>query len=270
MKSIFKISLIALALTGLSACNQEDTTKTAASVEATQAKTTLTTPEQKESYSIGASIGSYMANHIAEQEKLGMPVDKKLIINGFSNGLDGKLQLTEEEMQTVLQSLDQKLNEKRKVESEASSKKSIESGKQFMEENATKADVKTTKSGLQYEVLKEGKGSHPKATDTVEVNYRGTLIDGTEFDSSYTRGETAKFPLDRVIPGWTEGVQLMNEGAKYKFVIPSELAYGDRDTGTIPANSTLVFEVELVKIDKTANEAKKTEKLVNASKAASK
>lgn len=270
MKSIFKISLIALALTGLSACNQDDMSKTAASVEASQTKTTLTTPEQKESYSIGASIGAYMANHIAEQEKLGMPVDKKLIITGFSNGLDGKLQLTEEEMQTVLQSLDKKLNEKRQVEATAAAKKSIEAGKKFLEDNAKNPDVKTTKSGLQYEVLKEGKGPHPKSTDTVEVNYRGTLIDGTEFDSSYTRGETAKFPLDRVIPGWTEGVQLMNEGAKYKFVIPAELAYGDRDTGTIPANSTLVFEVELVKIDKAAAETKTAQPAKATVKAASK
>lgn len=264
MKSIFKISLVALALTGLSACHQETATKATSSVEAAQ--TTLQTSEQKESYSIGASIGAYMANHISEQEKLGMPVNKKLIIEGFSNGLDGKMLLNEKEMQEVLQSLDQKLNEKRVAESESMAKKTIDAGKKFMEENAKNPKVKTTQSGLQYEVLKEGEGSHPKATDIVEVNYRGTLVDGTEFDSSYKRGETVKFPLDRVIPGWTEGVQLMNTGAKYKFVIPSNLAYGDRDTGTIPANSTLVFEVELVKIDKANNEAPKTEAHAKAEK----
>ncbi|MGI2257968.1 FKBP-type peptidyl-prolyl cis-trans isomerase [Shewanella sp. GXUN23E] len=254
MKAIYKFSLVALAIAGLAGCNQEQAKETPAQAAQTAA-VSLTTPEQKESYSIGASIGAYMSNHIAEQESLGMPVDRKLIIEGFSNGLDNKLQLTEEEMQTVLQSLDQKLNDKRMAQAEALANKTLEEGKKFLEENAKKEGVKTTDSGLQYEVLTEGTGEKPAATDTVEVNYRGTLIDGTEFDSSYKRGESIKFPLNRVIPGWTEGVQLMPVGSKYKFVIPAELAYGDRDTGTIPANSTLVFEVELLGIDKPAAEA---------------
>jgi FKBP-type peptidyl-prolyl cis-trans isomerase len=110
--------------------------------------------------------------------------------------------------------------------------------------------VKTTASGLQYKVLKEGSGKSPKATDTVQVNYRGTLIDGTEFDSSYKRGEPIEFPLNGVIKGWTEGVQLMKEGAKYQFTIPSKLAYGERGTpgGPIPGDATLIFEVELLKV----------------------
>ncbi|MGL4474884.1 MAG: FKBP-type peptidyl-prolyl cis-trans isomerase [Shewanella sp.] len=246
MKSIFKYSLVALALTGLTACNQE---QDASSVAATSA-TTLTTPEQKESYSIGASIGAYMSGHIAEQEALGMPVDKKLIIEGFSNGLNSELKLTEEEMQTVLQDLDKKLNDKRMTEAKALADKSAADSKAFLEANAKNAGVKVTESGLQYEVLVEGKGAKPSAEDTVEVNYLGTLTDGTKFDSSYDRGEPIKFPLNRVIPGWTEGVQLMSVGSKYKFVIPAELAYGDRDTGTIPPNSTLVFEVELLGVEK--------------------
>jgi len=107
-----------------------------------------------------------------------------------------------------------------------------------------------TASGLQYEVLQKGTGASPKAADTVEVHYRGTLLDGTEFDSSYKRGETIEFPLNRVIPGWTEGVQLMQEGAKYRFAIPSNLAYGERGTpgGPIPPNATLIFEVELIAV----------------------
>ena len=119
-----------------------------------------------------------------------------------------------------------------------------------MKENAKKEGVKTTASGLQYKVLKEGEGKSPKATDRVEVHYRGTLLDGTEFDSSYKRGETITFPLNGVIPGWTEGVQLMKEGAKYQFTIPSKLAYGERGTpgGPIPANATLIFDVELIKV----------------------
>jgi FKBP-type peptidyl-prolyl cis-trans isomerase len=126
----------------------------------------------------------------------------------------------------------------------------LEKGEAFLKENAKKEGVKTTASGLQYKVLKEGSGKNPKATDTVQVNYRGTLTNGTEFDSSYKRGEPIEFPLNGVIPGWTEGVQLMKEGAKYQFFIPSKLAYGERGTpgGPIPGNAALIFEVELLKV----------------------
>lgn len=243
MKSISKLSLVALAVVGLTACNQE---------EAVAKKVELNTAEQKEAYSVGASIGKYMSGHIKEQEELGFAVDRALIIQGFSDGLGDTTTLTEEEMQTVLQGLDQKLNEKRLAQAEELAAKAVAEGQKFLEENKAKAGVTTTESGLQYEVLTAGEGDKPAAEDTVEVHYKGTLIDGTEFDSSYSRGETAKFPLNRVIPGWTEGVQLMPVGSKYKFVIPSELAYGERDTGTIPANSTLVFEVELISIEKAA------------------
>ncbi|UCX05807.1 FKBP-type peptidyl-prolyl cis-trans isomerase [Shewanella glacialimarina] len=246
MKSIYKLSLVALAVVGLTACNQE---------EAVAKKVELTTEAQKEAYSVGASIGKYMSGHIKEQEELGFAVDRTLIIQGFSDGLVDTTDLTEEEMQTVLQGLDQKLNDKRLEQAETLAAKAIEEGQKFLSDNKAKEGVVTTESGLQYEVLTAGEGDKPAAEDTVEVHYRGTLTDGTEFDSSYTRGEPAKFPLNRVIPGWTEGVQLMSVGAKYKFVIPAELAYGDRDTGTIPANSTLVFEVELISIEKAPAEA---------------
>ena len=244
MKSIYKLSLVALAVIGLSACNQEE--------KATNASTNveLTTEAQKEAYSVGASIGRYMSGHIKEQEELGLPVDRTLIVTGFTNGLNDQLKLTEEEMQTILQSLDKKLNDKRTEQSKAIAAKNLEDSKKFLEENKAKPGVVTTESGLQYEVLTPGSGEKPAAEDTVEVDYVGTLIDGKEFDSSYKRGETAKFPLNRVIPGWTEGVQLMPVGAKYKFVIPANLAYGERDTGTIPPNSTLIFEVELKSIEK--------------------
>ncbi|NOS89354.1 MAG: FKBP-type peptidyl-prolyl cis-trans isomerase [Methylococcaceae bacterium] len=122
-------------------------------------------------------------------------------------------------------------------------------GKTFLAENAKKTNIKTTASGLQYEVLTAGTGkTNPKATDTVTVHYKGTTIDGKEFDSSYSRNEPTSFPLNRVIPGWTEGVQLMTEGAKYRFYIPSELAYGEQGAGPIAPNSTLIFDVELIKI----------------------
>ena len=119
---------------------------------------------------------------------------------------------------------------------------------EFLNQNKDKEGVKTTSSGLQYKVIKEGTGKSPGAQSMVEVHYKGTLIDGTEFDSSYKRNQTAKFPLDQVIPGWTEGVQLMKEGATYEFYIPSNLAYGDRNLPNIPAGSTLIFTVELIKV----------------------
>ena len=122
-------------------------------------------------------------------------------------------------------------------------------GQRFLKENATKPGITTTASGLQYKVLKEGTGRSPKATDVVVVNYRGTLINGKEFDSSYKSGKPIEFPLNRVIPGWTEGVQLMKEGAKYEFYIPPNLAYGSRGAGgVIGPDESLIFEVELLKV----------------------
>ena len=125
----------------------------------------------------------------------------------------------------------------------------LEKGDTYLKENAAKPGVHTTASGLQYEVLREGTGRKPESTDKVQVNYRGTLLDGTEFDSSYKRGQPATFPLNQVIKGWTEGVALMKEGAKYRFVIPSKLAYGQRGAGSmIGPDETLIFEVELLKV----------------------
>lgn len=125
----------------------------------------------------------------------------------------------------------------------------LEQGQAFLKTNASKPGVKTTPSGLQYLVLEEGKGKSPKATDTVLVHYKGNLLDGTEFDSSYKRNEPISFPLNGVIPGWTEGVQLMKEGGKIRLFIPSNLAYGSRGAGgVIPPDSTLVFDIELLKV----------------------
>ena len=135
------------------------------------------------------------------------------------------------------------------VVSGATAQSGLQEGQRFLKENATKPGVSTTSSGLQYKVLKEGTGRSPKATDVVVVNYRGTLINGKEFDSSYKSGKPIEFPLNRVIPGWTEGVQLMKEGAKYEFYIPPNLAYGSRGAGgVIGPDETLIFEVELLKV----------------------
>ena len=125
----------------------------------------------------------------------------------------------------------------------------LEKGKAFLAENATKPDVKQTASGLQYILLEPGKGKTPKATDVVKVNYRGTLLDGTEFDSSYTDGEPVTFPVNGVIPGWQEALQLMPVGSKWQLYVPSNLAYGERGQGPIPPNATLIFDVELLGIE---------------------
>ncbi|MBP5771881.1 MAG: FKBP-type peptidyl-prolyl cis-trans isomerase [Bacteroidaceae bacterium] len=155
---------------------------------------------------------------------------------------DGKLAMSHREAQALL-------NEYFDKQARQQAQVAIAEGKVFLEENAKREGVITTKSGLQYIVLTEGTGRNPKATDKVRCHYEGTLINGTVFDSSYKRGEPADFPLNGVIPGWTEGVQLMKEGAKYRFFIPYLLGYGERGAGSsIPPYSTLIFDVELIKI----------------------
>ena len=157
---------------------------------------------------------------------------------GFRDGYEGKKSaLTPEQMQQVL--IDYQKAQEDKMKND---------GIKFLADNAKKKDVKTTASGLQYKVVTPGTGKSPKATDVVEVNYEGKLIDGTVFDSSYERGEPIEFPLNQVIPGWTEGLQLMKEGGKYEFYIPSELAYGELGNQGIAPNSTLIFTVELLAV----------------------
>ena len=161
----------------------------------------------------------------------------------------GDLKLGDAEAQQIVQEFFAKQEEKQKAEAAEKGKAAKQDGEKFLAENGKKEGVITTASGLQYQVLREGNGQSPKATDTVECHYEGTLIDGTKFDSSYDRGQTATFPLNQVIAGWTEGLQLMKEGGKYRFFIPYELGYGERGAGaSIPPFSTLVFDVELVSV----------------------
>ncbi len=210
----------------------------------------LKTEMQKYSYSMGSLITS-------DVKKIVPIIDGK----AFSKGMEHKLN----EQKTLLSmkemfSTQKKINEqKMKMLAKQKQAKSATTntqgankkmdGKMFLEENKKKAGVKVTPSGLQYKVVQEGTGKSPISTDVVEVHYKGTLIDGTEFDSSYKRQATASFPLNRVIQGWTEGLQLMKEGATYEFYIPSQLAYGERGAGSsIPPNATLIFQVELIKV----------------------
>jgi FKBP-type peptidyl-prolyl cis-trans isomerase len=170
-------------------------------------------------------------------------VDYKLLLEGIKAQAEGEETLmTLDEAGAALSASQQKINEAKFAGVKAS-------GATFLAENAEKEGVTTTESGLQYTVITEGEGVKPKATDTVTVHYRGTLLDGTEFDSSYSRDQPASFGLNQVIPGWTEGVQLMNIGSKYKFFVPYKLGYGDRGAGqSIGPYETLIFEVELLEI----------------------
>jgi len=199
--------------------------------------------KDKASYSIGVDIGMNF-------KKQNMDLNADALAAGAKDALNGKPQVSPNEVREIMTQWQKEFGEKQKV----MATKNQADGEKYLVENKKKEGVKTTASGLQYKSLKEGAGPQPKASDTVTVNYRGTLIDGTEFDSSYKRGEPATFPLNGVIKGWTEGLQLMKKGSKFQFVIPPNLAYGERAVGAdIGPNSTLVFDVEL--LDVKAGEA---------------
>ncbi len=195
----------------------------------------INTEMEKVSYSLGVNIASSL-------KQQGWELDAKSLSDAFVDVFNGnKLLIDEKEASSILQNYQQKIANK-------TLEKNSTLGKEFLEKNAKKDGVITTSSGLQYKVLKEGDGDSPKETDKVEVHYHGTLIDGTVFDSSVDRGESITFPVNGVIPGWVEALQLMKTGAKYKLFIPSDLAYGNRGQGKIGPNSTLIFEVELISI----------------------
>lgn len=239
-------AIAVLSVLGLTACGEksEETQSTTTATSAAE----LDTPISRQSYSIGASMGSFALNRQEQLEGLDMALDMEIVRKGFNDALNGEPAMSMEEMQTIIRNSDQEVRAKQEAMAKQDAEKNIAAGQAYLVQNAEKEGVTVTESGLQYEVIVEGTGAKPAATDIVKVHYKGTLIDGTEFDSSYSRGEPAEFPLNRVIPGWTEGVQLMSEGSKFKFVIPAELAYGERATGSITPNSTLIFEVELLDI----------------------
>lgn len=204
---------------------------------------TLDTPEKRLSYGIALRMGERMKSD-------GMSLDVDAYALGMQDAFDGtEAKLTDEEINAEMVAFQEKLEAERNAEREASATANGEAGTAFLAENAKRDGVMVTESGLQYEVIEAGDGNSPTTEDTVEVHYRGTLIDGTEFDSSYSRGQTVSFGVTQVIAGWTEALQLMKEGAKYKLYIPSELAYGAAGAGQmIGPNATLIFDVELVSI----------------------
>ncbi|MBI1900245.1 MAG: FKBP-type peptidyl-prolyl cis-trans isomerase [Planctomycetia bacterium] len=232
---MFRLCLAAGLLLISAAALAQDPAKTPAKTAAKQppAPPDPKALEENASYLIGQDFGKNLANAMKQYG-----LDQTALMKGFQDGLVGKNQLKEEEIPTIM-----------KAFFELYSQKVKKSGEDFLAANKKKEGVVTTKSGLQYKVVKQGKGKTPKATDIVEVHYRGTLIDGTEFDSSYAQGQPIKLRLNQVIKGWTEALQLMKEGDKWQLAIPTELAYGGQPpAAAIPPNAALLFEVELIAV----------------------
>lgn len=220
----------------LSACNHEDSAKK---------EIKLDNQTNKASYSIGVQFGTQML-------QIKDMINTDAIIKGFHDGIAGTdTQLTQEEMQTTMQAFQKSMMEVQKAKQAELAKSGKAEGDKYLADNKVKEGVKTTESGLQYMVMTEGKGKMPKDSDTVVTHYTGTTIDGKVFDSSVKRNAPATFPVNGVIKGWTEALQLMKVGAKWKLFIPSELAYGERGAGAnIGPNQVLIFEIELLEIKK--------------------
>jgi FKBP-type peptidyl-prolyl cis-trans isomerase FklB len=214
----------------------------------------LKTAKQKRSYAIGADIGKKVGGQLKAQS---VELDPAMVARGMRDALSGvKPAMTDDEIRTTLTELRTQLQQKQAAVAQEASAKNKQEGEAFLAANKGKEGVMALPSGLQYKVLKQGDGKKPLATDTVQCNYRGTLIDGTEFDSSAKHGGApATFPVNGVIKGWTEALQLMPVGSKYQLFIPSDLAYGDRGMGgSIGPGATLIFEVELVSIQEKAQD----------------
>jgi FKBP-type peptidyl-prolyl cis-trans isomerase FklB len=228
--------ILTFPLLALSACQQPSEPETTA---AAAPEPTLESDEQKASYGLGYSV----IGNVRAQFGDGIEIDA--FRAGMSDALDDLPQkVTPEEMQRAIAVM----GEKQQQAAQAAAATALEAGETFLAENGQRDGVVTLESGLQYEVLQAAEGDKPGPTDMVTTHYEGRLIDGTVFDSSVARGEPATFPLNRVIPGWTEGLQLMSVGSKWRLYVPAELGYGDRGAGQIPPNSTLVFDVELLEI----------------------
>ncbi|HAS6170501.1 TPA: FKBP-type peptidyl-prolyl cis-trans isomerase [Vibrio vulnificus] len=258
MKSVLKVSLLAATVMLAVGCQKEEAKPAAApQAEQVQAETGkavhFKSEDDKAAYAIGVSFANYLSASLDKPSEIGINLNKDLVLKGIEHVFAGNPELNEEETRAALEALDKRVAETMQKKAAEKAEAAKKAGDEFRAEFEKQKGVVKTDTGLLYQVITPAEGEKPKDTDTVQVHYKGTLTDGTQFDSSYDRGEPATFPLNRVIPGWTEGVQLMPVGSKFKFVIPPELAYGAQDTPSIPANSTLVFEVELLKIENGDN-----------------
>ncbi|PIJ51228.1 FKBP-type peptidyl-prolyl cis-trans isomerase FkpA [Erwinia sp. OLTSP20] len=256
MKSLFKVTLLAttmaVALNAPVAMAAESKAAPESAPAQAPKNAAFKTEDQQSAYALGASLGRYMENSLKEQEKLGIKLDQSQLIAGVQDAFSGKSKLSDQEIEQTLQTFEGRVKTAAQEKMEKDAKDNSAKGEAFAAKFAKEKDVQKTKSGLLYQIEKAGTGDEPKDSDTVVVNYKGTLIDGTEFDNSYTRGEPLSFRLDGVIPGWTEGLKHVKKGGKIKLVIPPNLAYGKNGVPGIPPNSTLVFDVELLDIKPAA------------------
>ena len=253
MKPLVRSTAIAVAtLLALSACKGENKPVEVSSSKAEADKATtdktgypgLPTEKEQVSYTIGMAMGKQLS-------EINDEVNVDTVVKALRTPMDGGKALgNDEQAQQIMQAFGQKMQAKQIAKMMEEGKANLDKGEKFLAENGKKQGVVTTASGLQYQVVTDGKGAKPGATDGVKVNYKGSLLDGTEFDSSYKRGEPAVLPLQGVIPGWAEGLQLMPVGSKYKFWIPAKLAYGEQAPPMIGPNQVLEFEVELLEIVK--------------------
>ncbi|AYA41883.1 FKBP-type peptidyl-prolyl cis-trans isomerase [Xenorhabdus nematophila] len=251
MKSLFKITMLVTALAVALNVPLALADKTEAKDEV-KLNSAFKTVEQQNSYALGASLGSYMENSLKEQKSLGINIEKAQLLAGVEDALNSKSKLTDKEIQGTLLAFENTVKEAARAKAEKESGENGAKGDKYRKEFAKQAGVVETKSGLLYKVEKEGTGKTPKETDTVVVNYKGALTDGLVFDSSYERKEPLSIRLDGVIPGWKEGLQHVKKGGKITLVIPPKLAYDQANLPKIPANSTLVFDVELLDIKPAA------------------
>ena len=261
MKKLLTVTLISLISYGVNAQTKSNQVKAPVKEPVTTTAKAPIKPIAKPPISAIAKLPSFKNNLDSACYALGLNVassfksgglstlNYEAFNKGISDVMNGKEPMfTQEQAQEAINKLFEKFSKAKAEDNKKQFLPTIEAGAEFLEKNKLKAGVKTTASGLQYEVITEGNGAMPKATDKVTVNYKGTLLNGEEFDSSYKRNEPATFGLNQVIAGWTEGVQLMKEGSKYRFFIPYQLAYGEREAGIITPYSTLIFEVELIKV----------------------
>ncbi len=199
---------------------------------------------EQAAYSVGASVGTYLAKMQEAQKEFIGDLDQKLVIKGFVDAINGKTDLDNKQIESALKSLDEKLQESMTAKAKQEAEDNLKAGEKFLEENKAKEGVKVTESGLQYKVIAAGEGAHPTPDDNIKVTYKGTTIDGEVFDE---QKEPVEFPLRNMIPGWVEALQLMSKGSEYELYLPASLAYGENGAGnSIKPNSVLVFNVKLV------------------------
>lgn len=251
-----KVLILIIVLTTLVVWQPSSSAQTTTTVASTQPVETseFKTDIDRRSYALGVRLGMGFKTD-------GIEINPAILVRAIGEVLAGKsLAMDDMQIMEVIADLQKDLMARKQAEFKSLAEKNLAQAKAFLAENAKKKDVKVLPSGLQYKVLTEGTGDIPKATDRVKTHYVGTLIDGTEFDSSYSRGQPAVFGVDRVIPGWTEALQLMKTGAKWQIVIPPELAYKETGAGpNIPPNAALIFELELLGIEPSEPEKPKAE-----------